>query len=85
MFSMASSRSNRHVRTKIIHSPSDPLEPDDYVIWVEEIDRDFMVKKSSIKQQSSGQVLLSIEEKEQQGLIITTDKLVVYVMIDYKS
>ena len=82
---MASSHSKRHVRKKIIYSPSDLLESDYYLIHVEDISGNFIVKKSSIKQQSNGQVWLSIEEEEHQGVIITTGRLVVYLMIDYKS
>ena len=84
-FPMASSRSKRYVRKKIIYSPSDPLEPDYYLIYVEEINRDFIVIKSSIKQQSNGQVLLSMEGKEKQGVTITAGKLVVYVVVDCKG
>ena len=64
--------SKRPVKKKVIFSPSDPAAPDYYLIYIENLDRDFMIKKSSIKQQSNDKVLLSIDGRTKEGEIITT-------------
>jgi hypothetical protein len=67
----SNSRSKRHIKKKVIYSPSDPLLPDYYLVYIEKFDEDFIVKKSSIKQQSNGKVLISIGGTEKEGEIIT--------------
>lgn len=66
------SRSKRHIKKKAIYSPSDPLTPDHYVIYIAKFDQDFIVKKSSIKHQSNGKVLISIGGTEKEGEIIAS-------------
>jgi hypothetical protein len=41
------------------------------LVYIEKFDEDFIVKKSSIKQQSNGKVLISIGGTEKEGEIIT--------------
>ncbi len=76
------SRSKRHIKKKTIYSPSDPLLPDHYLIYIKKFDEDFIVKKSSIKHQSNGKVLILIGGTEKEGEIITSGMCFFYRLIN---
>ena len=62
-------------KKKVIFSPFDPLEPDYYLVHIKELGKDFIVKKSSIKEKQNGKVSLSIAGRGRHGEIITSGKL----------
>jgi hypothetical protein len=66
------SRSKRTVKRKVIYSPSEPLGPEYHLIHVQELQKDFIVKKSSVKQQPNGKIYISVAGKEKQGDLITS-------------
>ena len=66
------SRSKRTVKRKVIYSPSEPLGPEYHLIHVRELQKDVIVKKSSVKQQSNGQISISVAGKEMQGDMIAS-------------
>ncbi|CAF1932787.1 unnamed protein product [Rotaria magnacalcarata] len=65
-------RTKRHIKKKVIYSPSDPVLPEYYLIYIDKFNEDFIVKKSSIKEQSNGKVLISIGGTDKDGEIITS-------------
>lgn len=76
------SHSKRIVKKKAIYSPSDPLLPDYYLIYIEKFNEEFIVKKSSIKQQSNGKILISIGGTDKEGEIITSGECLVVSWIE---
>ena len=67
-------RSKRIMKQKKIYSPSDPLKPEYHLIHVPELEKDFIAKTSSVKQQSNGLVSIVVGGKEKRGDLITSGK-----------
>ena len=65
-------RSKRTVKRKAIYSPSDPSRPEYHLIHVQELQKDFIVKTSSIKQQTNGNVSISVGGEDKRGQLITS-------------
>ena len=65
-------RGKRTVKRKAIYSPSDPSRPEYHLIHVQELQKDFIVKTSSIKQQTNGNVSISVGGEDKRGQLITS-------------
>jgi hypothetical protein len=66
------SRSRRTVKRKVIYSPSEPQGPEYHLIHVRQLQKNFIVKRSSVKQQTNGKISVSVAGKETQGDLIAS-------------